>query len=110
MNENLTERSGRSRSAFRPESERAEAWVLPQRLNERVKQYYDELTSPVAAGEWASRAEIPTSSEVMDDATPSAGGSAGGSSDVLIPLNKRKGAWSSKGELLTSLPGSGPEY
>lgn len=102
MDEDLTERFGRSRSAFRPQSERAEVWVLPQRLNEKVKGYYDELNSPVAAGEWATRAEIPTSSEIMDEATSSTGGSAGGSSEVLIPLNKRKGAWSSKGGLTRS--------
>lgn len=100
MNENLTERFGRSRLAFRPESERAEVWILPQRLNEKIRQYFEDNNSPVAAGEWASRPEIPTAEEILDEDTSSTHGSVGGSSDIVIVPNKRRGPWSSKGELI----------
>lgn len=100
MNENLTERFGRSRSAFRPEADQAQVWILPQRLNERIRQYFEEPAGPIAAGEWASRPEIPTSSEILDEDTSSAAGSTGTSTDVVIVPNKKKGPWQSKGEHL----------
>lgn len=100
MNEQLTERFGRSRSAFKPERDQAQIWILPQRLNEKIRQYFEESNSPVAGGEWLTRSEIPTSEEILDEDPSSTGGSTGGSSDVFVTPNKKRGAWESKGGLL----------
>lgn len=100
MNGHLTERFGRSRSAFRPESDRADVSILPQRLNEKIRQYFDDINSPVAGGDWITRSEIPTSEEILDEDTSSASGSVGGSPDVVIIPNKCRGPWPSKGKPL----------
>lgn len=97
MNEILTERFGRSRSAFKPDFEKAQVWILPQRLNEQVRQYFDEPQTPTVGGEWVERSEIPTSEEILDEDTSSTDGSTGGSSEVLLVPNKKKGTWESKG-------------
>lgn len=73
-------------------------WMLPQRLNEKIREYFQDPTTPVSGGEWLKRSEIPTSEEILDKDITSTGVSTGGSSDVVLIPNKRKGAWQSKGE------------
>ena len=97
MNQNLSERFGRSRSAFKPAGEQVEVWIQPQQLNEGIRRYFEEPASPVIAGDWTNRAEIPTTAEILDEDTSSSSGSANTSSEVVIVPNKRKGAWASKG-------------
>ena len=99
MNENLVERFGRSRRGVRSDTEQAQVWILPQKLNLKVRQYFEDANKPVDGGHWLSRPEIPTSAEVLDKDT---GGSTSSSEVELVP-NRRKGAWDSKGELPSEL-------
>lgn len=99
MNEHIQERFGRSRNAFKTPRDQAQVWIIPQQLNEKVRQYFDPPKKPVAGGHWLKRPEIPSSAEVLDKDT---GGSTSSSEVELVP-NRKKGAWESKGELpLTS--------
>ena len=98
MNENLSERLGRSRSAFRPAVDQVQVLILPPRLNEKIREYFEQPGMPITVGHWASRPEIPTSQEVLDEDSSSTDGSTAGSSDVMIVPNKKKGAWESKGK------------
>ena len=102
MNENLSERFGRSRKAFRPAREEANVWILPQKLNPKVSEYFEAAKKPVDGGPWLDRPEIPTSGEVLDRDTD--GGSS--SSVVEIVPNRPEGAWESKGDL----PSDSPAY
>ena len=95
MNKNLVDRFGRSRRAFRDDRDQAQVWILPQRLNLKVRQYFEDANKPVDGGHWLHRSEIPTSAEVLDKDT---GGSTSSSEVELVP-NLRKGPWGSKGEL-----------
>lgn len=93
MNEGLQERFGRSRKGFKAESGRAEIWVLPPRLNPKVREYFELQKGE--GGSWLDYPEIPASTEVLDINTE---GSS--TSDVVeISPNRPKGAWESKGEL-----------
>ena len=95
MNEHLTERFGRSKKFVKTPTAQAQVWIKPQQLNEKVRQYFDPPTKPVAGGHWLKRPEIPSSAEVLDKDT---GGSTSSSEVELLP-NRKKGAWESKGKL-----------
>lgn len=98
MNEQLQERFGRSRRAFRKEKQQVELRVIPPVLNPKVREYFEEGKKKVDGGLWLDRPEIPSSEEVLDIETD---GSS--SSDVVeIVPNRPKGAWESKGGLLSS--------
>ena len=99
MNENLVERFGRSRRGVRTDRKQAQVWILPQQLNPKIRQYFEEANRPVDGGYWLNRPEIPTSAEVLDKDT---GGSTSSSEVELVP-NRRKGPWASKGELPSEL-------
>ena len=94
MNEHLTERVARSRKGFKPEKESADVWILPQRLNLKVREYFENANKPVDGGPWLDRPEIPTSREILD--FDSEGSTS--SSVVELVANKPKGGWASKGE------------
>ena len=94
MNEDLTERFGRSRKGHRQETNRTDVWILPQRLNLKVREYFENVNKPVVGGPWLDRPEIPTAREILD--FDSEGSS--NSSVVELVANKPKGAWASKGE------------
>ena len=94
MNEHISERFGRSRRAFRPPTGQAQVWLVPQQLNTKVREYFEEAKKPVDGGAWLSRPEIPTSAEVLDVET----GGSHSSSEVELRCNRKKGVWPSKGE------------
>ena len=100
MNENLLERFGRSKRAFRMGNEQAHVWIQPQRLNSKIREYFDPPNIEVGGGTWLKRPEIPSSGEVLDTDTENSS-----NSDVIevIP-NKRDGAWESTGELRSRIP------
>ena len=94
MNENFVERFGRCRLGIQPEIQGAHVWIRPQRLNPKVRQYFEDGKTAIDGGQWLRRPEIPTSDEVMDTDTDRSS-----SSDVVeIVPNKLEGAWESKGE------------
>lgn len=87
------ERFGRSRRGVKPGQNQAHIWVLPQKLNLKVRQYFDDAKKAVDGGQWLHRPEIPTSGEIMDTDTTSST-----SSDIVeLTANKPRGAWGSKG-------------
>lgn len=93
MNEGLQERFSRSRKGSRPESGRAEIWVLPPRLNPKIREYFEQHKAE--GGSWIDCPEIPAATEVLDVNTE---GSS--TSDVVeLTPNRPRGAWESKGEL-----------
>lgn len=98
MNETLLERFSRSKQANRSPRGQAAVWLLPQRLNLKVRQYFEDTKKPVDGGPWLDRPEIPTSGEVLDTDTDN----SPNSSVVEIVPNKLQGAWGSKGELVHS--------
>ena len=106
MNEHVQERFGRSRKPAKVPPDQAEVWILPQRLNEKVREYFEPPKKPVQGGHWLNRPEIPTSAEVLDKDT---GGSTSSSEVELVP-NRRKGAWESKGKLLLIYSGRALTY
>lgn len=96
MNEDLVERFRRAKMADRkaPNKAQAEVWILPQKLNAKVRQYFDYVAKPADAGPWLDRSEVPASAEILD-----VDGDGDGNSDVLeIVPNKVTGSWESKGE------------
>ena len=94
MNENISERFGRSRRGVRPPAGQVEVWLLPPQLNLKVREYFEQAQKPVDGGAWLDRPEIPTSAEVLDVET----GGSHSSSEVSLMCNRRKGAWGSKGK------------
>lgn len=90
MNEDIRER-------FRgPRSQRiqADVLILPQKLNAKVREYY-EAPAPTG-GDWLARSEIPGSAEIMDRENLS-----NASSDIVeLPANKLLGPFTSKEEYL----------
>lgn len=97
MNENLSERFGRSRRGVRAPTGQAAVWILPQKLNMKVREYFEDSKKPAEGGSWLLRPEIPTSAEVLDIET----GGSHTSSEVQLRHIRRKGAYSSKGEKRT---------
>lgn len=94
MNENLVERFGRSRKGIRPDGDEARVWIQPQKLNHKVREYFEDAKKHIEGGHWLDRPEVPTSSEVLDQDT----GSSSSSDIVEIVPNKPVGSWESKGE------------
>ena len=93
MNENLVERFGRARRAFRPEREQAQVWILPSTLNLRIRNYFQPSTVPIHGSAWLSRPAVPSTEEILDTDTASSD-----SADIVeIVPNKPQGAWESKG-------------
>lgn len=97
MNEHILERFRRGTKPARGEREQAAVWILPQKLNLKVRQYFDEARRPVDGGLWLNRPEIPTSGEVLDIET---NGSSSSGVVEIVP-NKLNGAWESKGQPLS---------
>lgn len=96
MNEHLQERFGRSRNVDRRGVAVAKVWILPPRLNLKVREYFD--AAPTEGGAWLSKPEIPTTAEILDLDTDSAA-----SSDVIeLEPNRPKGAWDSKEQYLST--------
>ena len=98
MNEDLVERLRRSRPP-RPAREQAEVWIMPQKLNLKVREYFDPAKKPVQGGPWLDRPEIPTSGEVLDIESESSSSSG----PVEIVPNRPKGAWEDKGTSFQSV-------
>ncbi|KAF7193807.1 Helicase required for RNAi-mediated heterochromatin assembly 1 [Pseudocercospora fuligena] len=97
MNEGLQERFGRSRQAVRHEGDTAKVWLLPPKLNPKVREYFEP--AEVEGGAWLSKPEIPTSAEVLDLDTVSSS-----SSDVIeLEPNRPVGPWQSKEQYLSTL-------
>lgn len=97
MNEGLQERFGRSRQTVRHEGDTAKVWLLPPKLNPKVREYFEP--AEVEGGAWLSKSEIPTSAEVLDLDTVSAS-----SSDVIeLEPNRPVGPWQSKEQYLSTL-------
>jgi helicase required for RNAi-mediated heterochromatin assembly 1 len=94
MNEDLAERFGRSRRGVRPPAGQAQVCLIPQQLNTKVREYFEDAKKPVDGGAWLSRPEIPTSAEVLDIET----GGSQSSSEVELKCNRRRGAYDSKGK------------
>jgi helicase required for RNAi-mediated heterochromatin assembly 1 len=94
MNEDLAERFGRSRRGLRPLTGQAQVWLIPQQLNTKVREYFENAKKPVDGGAWLSCPEIPTSAEVLDIET----GGSQTSSEVELKCNRRRGAHNSKGK------------
>lgn len=92
MNEQLQERFGRSRRAFKEERAQVELWAMPQKLNLKVREYFEDAKKVVDGGPWLDRPEIPSSKEVLDTETES----TSSSDNVEIIPNRPKGAWESK--------------
>lgn len=106
MNENLLERFTRNKHGARGganhhnnsnssgDKQKADIWVLPQKLNPRVREYYQATRKPADSGPWVDRPELPTSAEILD-----LDGEGSTSSEIVeIVPNKPQGAWESKGE------------
>ena len=71
---------------------------LQQRLNLKVRQYFEDAKKPVDGGPWLGWSEIPTSGELLDIDTDS----SPNSSVMEIVPNKLQRAWGSKGKLIYS--------
>jgi helicase required for RNAi-mediated heterochromatin assembly 1 len=95
MNEDLIERFKRGNGG-KGHTTRAEVLILPQKLNNKVRQYYEPVEKPLAAGPWLNRPEIPTSAEILDIENVNSS-----SSDIVeIVPNRTIGGWESKSEPL----------
>jgi helicase required for RNAi-mediated heterochromatin assembly 1 len=96
MNEHLAEPFGHSGRAIQPTAgpQQAQVWLVPQQLNLRIREYFEQAQKPVDGGAWLDRPEIPASAEVLDTET----GGSHTSSEVALMCNRRKGAWNSKGK------------
>ena len=107
MNENLSGRFGRSKRQGKQPTGHAEVWILPPRLNMRIREYFEPRASSSEQGAWVKRPEIPNSTEMLD--TDSDGSTT---SDVVeIAPNKPDGAWASKGvSPFFSFPCPPPEH
>lgn len=97
MNEHLLERFGRSKKTKGPATDQVLIWVAPPKLNDKVRQYYEEADQPVEGGSWLDRPEIPTSAEILDLETADTTASG----EVELKANRWKKAWRSKGESLS---------
>jgi hypothetical protein len=94
MNENLIERFKRSKDAHRGNKTQVEILLLPQKLNNRVRQYYEPAKKPSEAGPWLNRPAMPNSNEIMDidnDDTSNP-------EIVEIVPNRETGGWESQGK------------
>jgi hypothetical protein len=113
MNEDFLERLDRSRKRkTKPLTGIVEVMLVQQQLNEGVRRYFKEANQHIDGGLWLRMPEIPSSSEVLDLATSnseadSSGGEDDGDGDrddneslneVQLPINRRRGAWGSKGK------------
>ena len=96
MTEGIPERFNRSKKGVRDQAPKAEVWLLPAKLNPRIRQYCDQETAD--GGSWLSRPEIPTAAELMDTDT-----SSSASSDIVeIAANKPVGAFADKEDYLST--------
>ena len=95
MKENLLERFARSKHGPRAENkQKVDIWVLPQKPNLKVREYYQNTRKPANAGPWVDRPEVPTAAELLDQ-----DGEGSSSSEIVeIVPNKPKGAWESTGK------------
>jgi helicase required for RNAi-mediated heterochromatin assembly 1 len=93
MNEDLIERFKRTKGAHRGNKIQAEILLLPQKLNNKVRQYYEPSKKPSEAGAWLHRPEMPTSNEIMDIDDDSSNPEI-----VEIAPNRETGGWESQGE------------
>jgi helicase required for RNAi-mediated heterochromatin assembly 1 len=93
MNEDLIERFKRTKNGQRGNKIQAEILLLPQKLNNKVRQYYEPAKKPSEAGPWLNRPEIPTSNEIMDIDDDSSN-----SEVVEIAPNRETGGWESQGK------------
>lgn len=94
MNESILERFERSRRGHRPLTGQAEVMLLQPRLNEGIRQYFQEAKQSIDASSWFQLPEVPSSTEILDI---EAGDSNNPSNVELVP-NRPKGPWESKGE------------
>lgn len=102
MNESLLERFRRSNHGAAPQKANVDVWLLPQKLNRLVRDYYEPTTRPAGAGPWFDRPELPTPAEVLD----LDGDGFSNSNIVELVPNRTEGAWESTGTLPTQLPRS----
>ena len=100
MNEDLLERFRRSKGSHRGNKTQVEALLLPPKLNNRVRQYYEPAKKPLEAGPWLHRPEVPTSNEIMDiDNDDSSNPEI-----VEIVPNRETGGWESQGKFSRHSP------
>ena len=101
MNEDLQERFSRSRKAAKgqPATGQAVVLLIPQQLNPRVREYFEQPKTTTQGGAWLNRPEIPTSEEVLDTETRASRITG----EVELGANKPKGKWASKDEYLGSV-------
>lgn len=100
MNENLIERFQRNKHAHRNNKAQVDTWLLPQKLNNRVRQYYEPAKKLLQAEPWLSRPEVPTSDEMMDLDTDNSS-----NPDIVeIVPNRETGGWESQGKSSLHLP------
>jgi hypothetical protein len=97
MNEDLIESWKRKpqfkRKGKEKEKVSVDVLILPQKLNARVRAYFDDTKRPMDAGSWVDRPEFPTAGEILD--LESDGSS---NSDIVeIVPNRPTGVWESKG-------------
>jgi len=95
MNEDLIERFKRNRGNHRNNTTQVEILLLPQKLNNRVRQYYEPTKKPSEAGPWLDRPEMPTSEEIMDTDSDNSS-----NPDIVeIVPNRETGGWESQSKL-----------
>jgi helicase required for RNAi-mediated heterochromatin assembly 1 len=100
MNEDLLERFKRHKGAHRGNKIQVELLLLPQKLNNKVRQYYEPAKKPSDAGPWLNRPEMPTSDEIMDIDTDDSS-----NPDIVeIVPNRETGGWESQGKLSRHSP------
>ena len=95
MNETLIERFKRSKYGNKRQKDQVQILVLPQTLNNKVREYYEPTRRPSDAGGWFDYPEVPSSAEVLD----SIGDSPSGPGFVELDPNRETGPWESKGKL-----------
>ncbi|KAK4967576.1 hypothetical protein LTR66_011920 [Elasticomyces elasticus] len=96
MNSDLVERFGRSRLGVEPRDDAHAGTPQPQRVNHKVREYYEATKVKVEGEPWQSRPELPSSAEVLD--LPENEGEDDG--DVVLIPNMPNGAWQSKSHYL----------
>jgi helicase required for RNAi-mediated heterochromatin assembly 1 len=94
MNEHLPERFRGARRGVKTETGEVHVWILPQQLNPKVRQYFEDARKAVDGEAWLERPEVPTTAEVLVT-DPRL---ATFSNVVAIVPNKPIGAWKSKGQ------------
>lgn len=100
MNEDLIERFRRNKGAHRSNKIQAEILLLPQKLNTRIRQYYEPAKKPSDAGPWLDRPEMPTSDEIMDIDSDNSS-----NPDIVeIVPNRETGGWESQGKFSRHSP------